>query len=261
MVLIDSHCHIQLLGKDINIDEVINNAVAADVKHMLCVSVDLETYPKIQQLAQQYPCIYTSVGIHPNTDTPTCVPSEKLIEKLTDMAVDNHVLAIGETGLDYLREETDIICQQQRFRDHIQSAKIINKPLIIHTREAKEDVLNILTEEGADNVGGVMHCFVEDWDTAQKAMDMNFYISFSGIVTFKNAKEIQEVAKKVPLDRMLIETDSPYLAPVPLRGKPNRPAYVRYVAEFIAQLRDTSIEHIAGQTTENFARLFKIKCH
>lgn len=256
-MLVDSHCHIPMLGQDMEVDEVIANAKALGVEHMLCVSVDLETYPEILSLAEQYDCIYASVGVHPNTSMQKEVTHETLVQ----LASNDHVIAIGETGLDYFRSEGDLGWQRERFRTHIRAAKSVNKPLIIHTRDVGVNITRILEEEGADAVGGVMHCFVEDWETAQKAMEMNFYISFSGIVTFKNAKGVQEVAKQVPLGRMLVETDSPYLAPVPYRGKPNQPGYTRYVAEFIAELHDTSLEHIAEQTTANFFELFKLNKH
>jgi len=178
-------------------------------------------------------------------------------ETLVGLASNDHVIAIGETGLDYFRSAGDLEWQRERFRTHIRAAKSVDKPLIIHTREVGEDITRILQEEEADTVGGVMHCFVEDWETAQKAMEMNFYISFSGIVTFKNAYEVQDVAKQVPLERMLVETDSPYLTPVPYRGKPNQPGFTRYVAEFIAELKGISFEQVAEQTTANFFKLFK----
>jgi len=234
--------------------EVIANAKALGVEHMLCVSVDLETFPEILSLAEHYDCIYASVGVHPNTRLQEEVTHETLVQ----LASNSNVIAIGETGLDYFRSEGDLDWQRERFRTHIRAAISVNKPLIIHTREVGEDITRILQEEGADEVGGVMHCFVEDWQTAQKAMEMNFYISFSGIVTFKNAKEVQEVAKQVPLERMLVETDSPYLTPAPYRGRPNQPGYTRYVAEFIAELHGTSLEQVAEQTTMNFFKLFKI---
>jgi TatD DNase family protein len=253
-MLVDSHCHIPLLGQEMDVNEVIANAKALGVEHMLCVSVDLETYPEILNLAEQHECIYASVGVHPNTTMQEEVTQATLVE----LASNDHVIAIGETGLDYFRSEGDLEWQRDRFRTHIRAAKAVGKPLIIHTREVGEDITRILEEEGADEVGGVMHCFVEDWETAQKAMDLNFYISFSGIVTFKNAKEVQEVARQVPLERMLVETDSPYLTPVPYRGRPNQPGYTRYVAEFIAELHGTSLEQVAEQTTANFFNLFKI---
>ena len=239
------------------VSEVISNAKALGVEHMLCVSVDLETYPEILRLAEQHDCIYASVGVHPNTTMPNEVTQETLV----DLASNDHVIAIGETGLDYFRSEGDLEWQRERFRTHIRAAKSVNKPLIIHTREVGEDITRILKEEGAEEVGGVMHCFVEGWEIAQKAMAMNFYISFSGIVTFKNAKEVQEVAKQVPLERMLVETDSPYLTPVPYRGKPNQPGYTRYVAEFIAELKGISFAQVAEQTSANFFTLFNINNH
>ncbi len=253
-MLVDSHCHIPMLAKDMEVSEVIANAKALGVEHMLCVSVDLETYPEILSLAEEHERIYASVGVHPNTTMQDEVSQETLVK----LAANEHVIAIGETGLDYFRSEGDLEWQRDRFRTHIKAAKSVNKPLIIHTRNVGEDITRILDEEGADEVGGVMHCFVEDWETAQKAMDMNFYISFSGIVTFKNAKEVQEVAKQVPLEQMLVETDSPYLTPMPYRGKPNQPGYTRYVAEFIAELKGISFEQVAEQTTTNFFNLFNI---
>ena len=256
-MLVDSHCHIPMLGKEMDVNQVIANAKALGVEHMLCVSVDLESYPEILSLAEQHERIYASVGVHPNTTMQEEVSQEKLIE----LASNDHVIAIGETGLDYFRSEGDLEWQRDRFRTHIRAAKSVKKPLIIHTRDVGEDITRILKEEGADEVGGVMHCFVEDWETAQKAMEMNFYISFSGIVTFKNAKEVQEVAKQVPLERMLVETDSPYLTPVPYRGKPNQPGYTRYVAEFIAELKGVSFEQVAEQTTANFFNLFNVNMH
>jgi TatD DNase family protein len=254
-MLVDSHCHIPMLGKEMDVNQVIANAKALGVEHMLCVSVDLETYPEILSLAEQHERIYASVGVHPNTRMQEEVSQETLVE----LASNDDVIAIGETGLDYFRSEGNLEWQRDRFRTHIKAAKSVNKPLIIHTRNVGEDITRILKEEGADEVGGVMHCFVEDWETAQKAMEMNFYISFSGIVTFKNAKEVQEVAKQVPLERMLVETDSPYLTPMPYRGKPNQPGYTRYVAEFIAELKGISFEQVAEQTTANFFNLFNVK--
>jgi TatD DNase family protein len=207
----------------------------------------------MQALVAPYPQISLSVGVHPNVRDG----HDPSVEELIALGVDDKVIAIGETGLDYFRSEGDLRWQHQRFRNHINAAKALKKPLIIHTREAKLDTLRILEEEGASEVGGIIHCFTEDWEFAQKALDLNFYISFSGIVTFNSAKEIQEVAKKVPTDRFLIETDSPYLAPAPFRGRPNYPTYVRYVAEKLAELRGTPVDQIAAASTENFYRLFK----
>lgn len=219
---------------------------------MLCIAIDLESFPAMCELVSPYATISLSVGVHPNVTEGQDPSAEQLIK----LAEHEKVIAIGETGLDYFRSEGDLEWQHKRFRNHICAAKAVKKPLIIHTREAGHDSLDVLAEEGAQEVGGIIHCFTEDWAYAKKALDLNFYISFSGIVTFKNAAQIKDVAKKVPADRFLIETDSPYLAPVPYRGKPNYPVYVRYVAEHLAALRASSIEEIAGQSSANFNRLF-----
>ena len=224
-----------------------------EVTHALCVSVNLEDFPGLLLLAESYPNLYASVGVHPDYEDLTEPKSEELVS----LAKNSKVIAIGETGLDYSRIKGDLEWQRNRFREHIRAARECNKPLIIHTREAAADTLSIMAEEGADQIGGVMHCFTESWEVAQKAMEMNFYISFSGIVTFKNAANLKETAKKIPLERMLIETDSPYLAPVPFRGKTNQPAYVRHVAEEIASLRNISLNEVAESTTKNFFSLFK----
>lgn len=234
------------------VDAILANAREHGVSHMLCVSVEEADYPVLRQLAADHDCLSASIGIHPNTETAT----EPQVRDLVHQADYPGVVAIGETGLDYYRSHGDLGWQRDRFRTHIRAAREISKPLIIHCREAKEDVLTILKEEQASDIGGVMHCFVEDLDTARRALDLNFLISFSGIVTFKNAVELQEVARVLPLEAMLVETDSPYLAPVPFRGKPNQPAYVRYVAEFIAALRDTGLDEVATATTANYQQLF-----
>jgi TatD DNase family protein len=249
-MLIDSHCHLDLIPNSTP-ETLVATAQEQGVSHFLSVSIDLEHFPALLDMAQRIDNVFSSVGIHPNTSTDIDV------QTLTTLADDPNIIAIGETGLDYFRSQGDFTCQQQRFRTHIQAAREIKKPLIVHCRDAASDTLRILREEKAAKVGGIMHCFVEDWNFAQQAMDMGFYISFSGIVTFKNAKALQAVAKQVPLDRMLVETDSPYLAPVPYRGKINQPAYVKHVAEFIADLREESFEKIAQTTTKNFFRLFK----
>ncbi len=256
-MLVDSHCHIDQLDLtlfDNNMDNIIQAARDNDVSYLLCVCIDMNNFPAVKAIAEQYDNVSASVGVHPN-ETDTHDPG---IEELIDLASDGSIVAIGETGLDYYRTEGDVEWQQQRFRRHIAAAKKIKKPLIVHTRNARADTIQLLKEENAADIGGVMHCFTEDWDMAKKALDLGFYISFSGIVTFKNAKELQQVAQRVPADRMLIETDSPYLAPVPYRGKPNQPAYVKYVASFLAELRQEPYETIAKTTTENFARLFNI---
>jgi TatD DNase family protein len=250
-MLVDSHCHLDLI-KNSDSDTLIAAAHDKGVSHFLSVSVDLDHFPTLLGIAKRIDNVFASVGIHPNTPETVVVD----VETLTSLADDSKIIAIGETGLDYFRTKGNLAWQQERFRTHIRAAKEIKKPLIIHCRDAAEDTLRILREENASDVGGIMHCFVDNWDTAQQAMEMGFYISFSGIVTFKNAKTVQSVAKQVPLERMLVETDAPYLAPVPHRGKTNKPAYVRHVAEFIADLRDESFETIARVTTANFFRLF-----
>jgi TatD DNase family protein len=222
---------------------------------MLCISIDLEAYPAMCDLVAPYPNISLSVGVHPNVDEGQDPTADELIA----LADNPRVVAIGETGLDYFRSEGDLAWQHERFINHIEASKATKKPLIIHTREARDDTLRMLKENGADQVGGVIHCFTEDWGFAQQAMDLNFYISFSGIVTFKNAKAIQDVAKKVPADRYLIETDSPYLAPSPFRGKPNYPIYVQHVAQYVADLRETSFDTVSQQSNENFRRLFNVQ--
>jgi TatD DNase family protein len=256
-MFIDSHCHLDRVDlKPFNDDfaDFVSHTKESGITDMLCVSIDLENYPSMLELVKPFSNIYTSVGVHPCEQEGR----DPDVEELVTLASEPSNVAIGETGLDYFRTEGDMQWQQQRFRRHIQAAREVNKPLIIHTREAREDTISILQEENAREVGGVMHCFTETWEMAQAALDLGFYISFSGIVTFKNATELKDVAKKVPMDRILIETDSPYLAPVPFRGKPNVPQYVSKVAEHIADLRETSIEAIAEQTSYNFKKLFKI---
>ncbi len=254
-MFIDSHCHldcIDLKPYDNDFDQFYQACVAAKIDQMLCVAIDLEAYPAMLEMTALYPTISVSVGVHPNVREG----KEPELDELIELGQNPKVIAIGETGLDYFRSEGDLEWQHQRFIRHIQAAKMLNKPLIIHTREAGHDSLDVLAAEGADSVGGIIHCFTEDWDYARKALDLGFYISFSGIVTFKNAQQIKDVARKVPEDRFLIETDSPYLAPVPYRGKPNYPLYVQHVAEHIAELRQTSTEEIARISTENFKTLF-----
>ncbi|HIO93110.1 MAG TPA: TatD family deoxyribonuclease [Leucothrix mucor] len=259
-MLTDSHCHldkIKLDQFDDDFNNIISAATEADVSRFLCVCIDLERFDDVHQIAQKYPQIYCSVGVHPTSENV----KEPSIDDLITLAKSDRVIAIGETGLDYFRvsdEDRDMEWQRERFRVHIHAAKKTQKPLIIHTRSAKDDTLKILAEEGADSVGGVMHCFAEDWETAQKSLALNFYISFSGIVTFNSAKELQRVAQQVPEDRILIETDSPWLAPVPKRGKSNQPAYVKYVAEKVADLRGDTYENIAKISSDNFERLFKV---
>lgn len=253
--LIDSHCHLDRLDlkvHDGNFDHVITQANELGVNQMLCVGITLEDWPEMMKIVEAYDNIYASVGVHPNEDEG----EDPSVERLVELASHSKVIAIGETGLDYFRSEGDLDWQRDRFRRHIAAAKQTGKPLIIHSREAQPDTLNIMAEEGADQVGGIMHCFVDDWDSARRAIELNFVISFSGIVTFNSAKELKEVARLCPLDKMLVETDSPYLTPVPFRGKSNQPGYTRYVAEHIAELKGLSLEEVASATTENFYRLF-----
>ncbi|MAJ91637.1 MAG: TatD family deoxyribonuclease [Legionellales bacterium] len=250
--LVDSHCHIPLLSDEMEVDSILDEAKNNNIIHMLCVAVDLEGSPEIIALAKQYEMVSASVGVHPNTQHENGL----VVDDITSLGSNDNVVAIGETGLDYFRSEGDLEWQRDQFRTHITAAKELKKPLIIHSREAKVDVIQILKEEKADKVGGVMHCFVDDLETAKAAIDLDFLISFSGIVTFKNAKPLQEVARQISLKNMLIETDSPYLAPTPLRGKVNQPAYVRYVAEFLAELKEETLENIALNTTKNYEEKF-----
>ena len=253
---IDSHCHLDFPDFRERFDEVLANMKANQVDLALCISVTLEDFPAVLALAEKHPQLYASVGVHP--DYPDC--TEPTVEGLVSLSQHPKILAIGETGLDYFRIEgdpqTECEWQRERFRVHIRAACEVHKPLIVHTRNAREDTLRLMREEGATDCGGVLHCFTENWETAKAALDLGFYISFSGIVTFKNASDLREVAIKVPQDRILIETDSPYLAPVPKRGKINEPGYVRHVGEFLAQLRGVTSEAFAETTTNNFYRLF-----
>ncbi|MEO8003856.1 MAG: TatD family hydrolase [Betaproteobacteria bacterium] len=252
MAFVDSHCHINFPDLAADLSAVMAAMAANDVTHALCVSVNLETFPQVLSIAERFPNVYASAGVHPDDRSG----EEPTLERLLALSDHPRVVAIGETGLDYYRVEGDTEWQRERFRTHIRAARQSRKPLIIHTREAAEDTLKVMREESASEIGGVMHCFTESADVARRAMEMNFMISFSGIVTFKNALSLKEVALEVPLDNMLIETDSPYLAPVPYRGKTNQPAYVRYVAEEIARLKNVSVEEVAEATTANFFRLF-----
>lgn len=250
---IDSHCHLNMLADEPGgIDAAVHAALADDIEHLLCIAIDKASCDEVVKIAERFQPITASVGIHPNVD-----PSETItVDELVKLSQHPKVMATGETGLDYFRSEGDLEWQRARFRVHIDAAKQTGKPLIIHTREARDDTMDILENEAAEKAGGIIHCFTENWDTAKRALDIGFYISLSGIVTFKSARELQDVAKRLPLDRMLIETDSPYLAPVPHRGKTNQPKFVKHVAEFVAELRGDTVENIAEQTTANFYRLF-----
>lgn len=254
-MLVDSHCHLNFPELASNLPEIFANMEQNGVGLALCVSVNLADVQEVISLSETYPHLYASVGVHPDYEDE----EEPTVENLVRLAKHPKVVAIGETGLDYFRLKGDLEWQRERFRNHIRAAKICGKPLIIHTREAAADTLRIMEEEEAASVGGVMHCFTESLAVAERAIDLGFYISFSGIVTFKKAMQVKEVAKNIPLDRVLIETDSPYLAPAPFRGKINQPAYVKHVAEELARLRAVSEEELAEATTNNFLRLFKIK--
>jgi TatD DNase family protein len=253
-LFIDSHCHINFPELAADLGGVTGAMAANNVTHALCVSVNLETFPGVLAIAERFPNIFASAGVHPDDRSG----EEPDIARLVALAGHSRVVAIGETGLDYYRVEGDTEWQRERFRTHIRAARQIGKPLIVHTREAAAHTLRIMQEEAAAEVGGVMHCFTETAEVARQAMDINFMISFSGIVTFKNATALRDVARDVPLESMLIETDSPYLAPVPYRGRTNQPAYVRFVAEEIARLKGISIESVAEATTANFFRLFNV---
>lgn len=252
MQLIDSHCHLNFPELSNRIADILQNAVDNQISHLLCISTSWENHEDVLKLAREHEPISASVGIHPTTEGG----HEPSVDELLEAAADPLVVAVGETGLDYFRSTGDLTWQHERFHRHIDVARQIEKPLIIHTRAAADDTMETLRTHRAGDAGGVMHCFAEDWRIAEQALDIGFYLSFSGIVTFKSAKEVQEVARKAPLNRILVETDAPYLAPVPYRGKINEPAYVRHTAEFVAQLRGITLDELATATTENFYRLF-----
>ena len=254
-VLVDSHCHLDRLAFDViegGLAGALTEAKRRGVEHFLCVAINLDAYPAMRELVDPFPEVSVSVGVHPTDGDGSLTDPQELAR----LGQDPRVVAIGETGLDYHYGGDNTGPQQLQFRTHVQAARLVGKPLIVHTRDARADTIGILRGEGADEVGGVMHCFTEDWDTARQALDLGFYISFSGIVTFRNADALREVARRVPADRLLVETDSPYLAPVPKRGRSNQPAYVRYVAEAVAELRGEPFPELAQTTTENYFRLF-----
>lgn len=257
-MFIDSHCHLDFPDFENRLPEVLETMEKQLVTKALCISVDIPDFPKVLALAKQYSHLYATVGVHPDyEDTP-----EPTLDWLLEEAKESKVIGIGETGLDYYRMAhkpyEELEWQRERFRVHIEASKITQKPLIIHTREASADTISILRESGQGQVNGVMHCFTESIEVAKQALDLGFYISFSGIVTFKNALQIKETCKYVPFDRMLIETDSPYLAPVPYRGKTNEPGYVSYVASYIANLKDSNVEEVGRVTSNNFYQLFNV---
>ena len=255
---VDSHCHIDFPELRERLPDVLAAMQANSVTHALCISVTLDDWPGVMAVADSAPNIYASVGVHPDYEDTT----EPTVDQLVELSGRPGVVAIGETGLDYYRSgqfrDQTMEWQRERFRVHLRAARKARKPLVVHTRSAADDTVRLMREEDASSAGGVMHCFTESWDVAKACLDLGFHISFSGIVTFKNAKVLHEVARRVPLDRMLIETDSPYLAPVPFRGKTNEPAFVKHVAEGISQLRAIPVEAVAEATTENFFRLFRI---
>ena len=257
-MFVDSHCHldcIDLVDFNNDFDQLVKHSRDSEIEHMLCVSINLKEYPSMLEKVRAYPNISVSAGMHPMADQS----DEFSIEYLTTLATDEKVVAIGETGLDYFYHKGDPTWQQERFRTHIQVANTVGKPVIIHTRDAGLDTIEILQQEKADQCGGVIHCFTETQDFANQAMELGFMISISGIVTFKNADTLRKIVKTIPDERLLIETDSPYLAPIPHRGKQNQPAYVKHVAETLAEIRNTSVEHIAEVSRNNFYKLFKLK--
>ena len=255
-MLVDSHCHIDFPDLHEDLDGVLDRAKAAGVGYLLCVSVNLEDLKNIIEISHRYTQVFASAGVHPNHD-PGVLDSPKYVT-LREAAADPVVVAVGETGLDYYRSKGELKWQLDRFRKHIAVSRELSKPLIIHTRRANYDTIAIMREEGASESCGVMHCFSEDWPTAKAALDMGFYVSISGIVTFKNADAVREVARNVPADRLLVETDAPYLAPVPYRGRTNEPAFVANTARFLAELRGVDFETLAEQTTDNFFELFPL---
>lgn len=253
-MLVDSHCHLDFPELAADLEQVLQRMRENGVAHALCVSVTLESWPRVRDLALGYSNLHATVGVHPDEQGV----EEPTVERLLALAATSKVVAIGETGLDYYRQAGDTGWQRERFRTHIRAARESGKPLVIHTRAAADDTLAIMREERAGEAGGVMHCFTESWGVAEAAMEMGFYISFSGIVTFKNALELKEVARKVPLGRLLVETDAPYLAPVPFRGKRNEPAYVRHTAECISKIKDIKYQEIEKHTSSNYFSLFDI---
>ena len=256
-MFVDSHCHLDFPELREDLPQVLAAMRENAVTHALCIGVEMDAWPAVHALALAHGNLYASVGVHPDyadLEEPT-------VAMLVARSREAKVVAIGETGLDYFRRSGDLAWQRERFRTHIRAAREAGKPLVIHTRAAADDTIAIMRDEHAGEAGGVMHCFTEGWDVAERALALGFHISFSGIVTFRNAAVLKDVARRVPLERMLIETDSPYLAPVPHRGKRNQPAWVRHVAEEIARLRGVPLETVARATSDNFFRLFGIERH
>lgn len=255
-MLVDSHCHIDIMGdKTLECAEgFIANAKEVGVEYLQCVSINLNDLPNIINIAEKFDNVFASVGVHPNDDKG----NKYSVEQLLEFAVNDRVISIGETGLDYFRSKGDLDWQRERFITHLDAAREIKKPVVIHIRDAFDDAYEIMKEQNIGDIGGVVHCFTENYEAAQKVIDLGMHIGISGIVTFNSAKDIKEVAQKIPLESLLIETDSPFLAPVPNRGKRNEPAYVKYVAKQIAELRDDSFENIANATSRNFFRCFNL---
>ncbi|KAE9538372.1 YchF/TatD family DNA exonuclease [Ursidibacter maritimus] len=258
LFIIDSHCHLDSLDYETrhkDVDEVIENAKSRGVQHMISISTTIGRFEAMKQLTAHRSEVSLSCGLHPLNVEDEAFDYDKLLA----YAQDPRVVAIGETGLDYHYTPETKPLQQSVFAQQIEIANQVKKPLVIHTRSAREDTMQLLEKGNAQNCGGVLHCFTEDWNMAKRALDIGFYISISGIITFRNADELRDVAQKVPLDRLLVETDSPYLAPIPYRGKPNQPAYVREVCEYLATLKGVSMEQMADITTQNVQRLFNLK--
>jgi TatD DNase family protein len=254
-MLVDSHCHLDRIdlspyGGDL--DAALAAAAERGISRMLCISVDRASVDVVCAIARSHPQVYASVGIHP-LDIGEDIES---VESLCELASRPEVIAIGETGLDYYYSKDNVAAQQRSFRAHLKASSHSRKPVIVHSREAREDTLALIREAGDASVGGILHCFTESWEMAEQALDMNYYISFSGIITFKNAADLRAVVARVPLDRLLVETDSPYLAPIPFRGKSNEPKYTREVAQCVADIKGISLEEVAEQTSANFDRLF-----
>lgn len=254
-MFVDSHCHLDRLSLEHcggSVDAAIQAAADQGVEAMLCVCISEENKNAVLQIAERHENVYASVGVHPSDVMPKVVSADELKQ----WAAHPQVVALGETGLDYHYSADSAKVQQASFVAHLQAGAELGLPVIVHTREAREDTLQLMQAHGSTDSAGVLHCFTESWDMARRAIDMNYLISISGIVTFRNADALREVVRKIPLDRLLIETDSPYLAPVPYRGKPNQPAYVRQVAEYVAELKGLDVEALARATRENFYRLF-----
>lgn len=252
-MLIDSHCHLDRLSNDESLDDKLAAARERGIDKMLCVCISEENRDRVLEIADSHAHVFASVGVHPSDVKGDPITAETLAVWSEQSS---KVVALGETGLDYYHSKEFVDVQQASFIAHLEAGKSLKLPIIVHTREARDDTLRLIQSHGCKDTAGVLHCFTETWEMAKSALDMNYYISISGIVTFKNAADLKDVAKKIPLERLLVETDSPYLAPVPYRGKPNEPKYVREVAEYIAELRGISFDELAARTSENFYALF-----